>query len=165
MDEERIITGDTKLRVWNLCRYSIGVTPMAGHAHAKNIKPNSFIILTVDDILFIEAHCGRIKMFAQRYLVAKDEEGVEVPLEEMDIVHDDDTPDHLTDAEIEEHLKMSTTKIAAWLDTIEDPAELYNIYKVAVAMDLSASKLKILQDRMPERDMLNDPEENAEAQA
>ena len=56
--------------------------------------------------------------------------------------------------EIRKKLGMRPAQIKAWLDTIQEGYLLDAICDVAATMDLPASKLQLLQDRLPEREFL-----------
>lgn len=64
----------------------------------------------------------------------------------------DDRP--LDEEEVRQHLSLSATKLHQWLQGIHEPYLLDAIYEVAVTMELSSSKLKILQEKMPDREFL-----------
>ena len=72
--------GDKKFRVFNRCKYDIGVNLMSGQQ--PNIKAGSFVMLSVNDILYIESTSKR-KIFSAKMLVAVDENGKDVELEEL----------------------------------------------------------------------------------
>lgn len=99
--------------------------------------------------------CTHTKFFSQRMLVIVDPAtGEELTLEQIGGYTDETMPIHMNDDQIMAQLKMSTNKIKAWIETIEDAAELHSIYEVAKSMDLPASKLKLLASYMPEKDFL-----------
>lgn len=64
----------------------------------------------------------------------------------------DDQP--LDEEEIRKHLALSAAKLHQWLEGINEPYLLDAIYREAVTMELSTSKLKILQEKMPDREFL-----------
>lgn len=144
-----------KYRVYNRCKYDIGVNLLSGQQ--ANIAAGNFIILTVNDILYIEGLSKR-KVFSAKMLVPVDESNKEVALEDLGGYPDAYATPHLSDEEIVDKLNKSAKTISAWLDTIEQPEELHAVYKVAKELDLPASKLKVLQAKMPTKDMLEDEE-------
>jgi len=148
--------GDKKFRVYNRCKYDIGVTLMSGQQ--PNIKAGSFIMLSVNDILFIEGNAQR-KPFSAKMLVAVDDNNKDVDLEDLGGYKDEYTTPHLNDEEIIAELKKPIKAVEAWLKKIDSPEELHAIFVVAKSMDLPASKLKILQAKMPQKDMLEEDEE------
>lgn len=148
--------GDKKFRVFNRCKYDIGVNLMSGQQ--PNIKAGSFIMLSVNDILYIESTSKR-KIFSAKMLVAVDDNGKDIELEELGGYPDPYSPPHLNDEEIVDRLNKSAKAIAAWLNDIEEPEELHAVFEVAKTMDLPASKLKVIQAKMPSKDVLEDNDE------
>ena len=144
-----------KFRVYNRCKYDIGVTLMSGQQ--PNIKAGSFILLSVNDILFIEGNAQR-KPFSARMLVAVDDNNKDIDLEHLGGYPDEYAVPHLNDDEIREKLNKSVKVIDAWLKTIEEPEELHAIFEVAKEMDLPASKLRVIQAKMPTKDVLEGDE-------
>lgn len=145
---------EVKYRVFNKCKYNIGV--VLANGQKISIRAGSFQLMSADDISYTESVCTEDKYFAQRMLVPYDGEGNEVNLSEMGMYIDvSDTP-HLSDDEIRAMLKQSVKKLEAWLANIEDPAELHGIYEVAKGMDdLPANKLRVLNQKMPNKDFIN----------
>ena len=141
-------------RVYNRCKYDIGVKKQDGQT--TNIKAGNFVLLTPDDIASIEGLCSGKKFFSQKMLVPVDENGTELPLEKFLIFEDPDAVQHLNDAEITAALKAPVKKFEEWLKKIDDPEELHAIYTVAKGMDLPASKLKILNNKIPYKDWLEE---------
>ena len=147
--------GDKKFRVYNRCKYDIGVNLLSGQQ--ANISAGNFIRLSVDDILHIEGTSKR-KIFSAKMLVAVDDNNNDIDLETLGGYPDSYATPHLNDDEIEDKLSKSVKAMSAWLNTIEEPEELHAIFEVAKRMDLTASKLKVLQAKMPTKDMLEEDE-------
>ena len=148
--------GEKKLKVFNRCKYDIGVNLMSGQQ--ANIPAGSFIKITADDILFIESTSKR-KIFSAKMLVPVDDNNKDVSLDDLGGFPDVYSTPHLNDDEIMEKLNKSAKAIGTWLDSIEQPEELHAIFEVAKEMDLPASKLKVIQAKMPTKNMLEDEEE------
>ena len=144
---------DQRFRVTNKCKFDIGVTLSNGQNIV--IKAGSFQLLNADDIVYIESICSRQKFFAKRMLVACDQTGKEVPLDKLGAYFEEDEAPHMSDEEITTLLKGTAKKIEAALATIDDPVELHAIAEVAKTMDLSSTKLKMLQEKMPEVNFLS----------
>ena len=115
-------SGEQRFRVYNRCKYDIGVTLLNGASLA--IRAGSFQLITVNDILFIESICADRKFFSQRMLVPVNDAGEEVSLDELGIYVDENAPEHLTSDAIKAVLRQAPKKIEAWLESISDPAEL-----------------------------------------
>ena len=143
---------EIRYRVTNKCRYDIGVKLSGGQEVV--ITPGSFQLLTADDIAYIESICSCDRFFSKRMLVPYDQNGKEVPMDQLGMYIEEDSAPHLDDVGIAAMLKQSVKKVEAWIKDIEDPSELHAILAVAQEMDLPASKLKILNEKMPEKDLL-----------
>lgn len=150
------MNGDAKFRVYNRCKYDIGVNFMNGQQF--NIAAGSFIRMSVDDILYIEGTSKR-KIFSSKMLVAVSDNGEDLTLEEVGGYTDTYAAAHLNDEEIMEMLDKPTKAVAEWLESIEDQEELFSIYKVSQNMDLPKSKLKLIQSKVPTQDVLADHED------
>lgn len=148
------MNAEQRFRVYNKCKHDIGVNTINGLS--LNIKAGSFQLLTVNDILYIESICRTNKFFSARMLVIVDDTGKEINLEDIGLAKDESVQEHLSDDEIFAMLKKSNKQIEAWINNIEDPAELHSIFMVAKNADISSSKLKILHDKMPDKDWLEE---------
>lgn len=147
-----MIEGTTRVKVFNECKYNIGLTLTTGIQIL--IRPGSFQFMTVDDILFIESTYPHKKLFSGKKLVAKDTTNKPVDLSEYlyGVAPDEE---HKTDDEIISILKQNPKKIEAWLENITEESELHNIYLVAKDQDLPASKLKVLAAKIQDKDWLD----------
>lgn len=141
-------------RVWNRCKHTIGVQLLNGRSLA--IKPNSFQLLSMADIQYIESICRTVRYFSSKMLVPTDERGNALDLNELGVSMCEGDAVHMNDDEISAMLKKSVKQVEAWLENIEDPAELHAIYLKAKEMDLSAAKLKVLTAKMPTKDFLGE---------
>ena len=154
-NEQKIINGDSKFRVYNRCSHSIGVV-MSNGILSANVKPGSFVMLSVNDILYIESICNRKKFFSMKMLVPVDENGNELTLEQIGGFTDASVEPHRDPDEIMELLNKPFASFKAWITKVDDPVELHEIWEVGKIMDLPASKLKLLQSKMPARDLLGE---------
>jgi len=149
------MNGDLRYRVYNRCNHAIGVYVNNGQ-QSLNIKPGSFAVLSVNDILYIESICNHVKFFSAHMLVAVDDNGKDLTLEEIGGFTDESTGKHHSVEEIEANLKKSLNAFKLWINDIDDPVELHEIWEVGKHMDLPASKLKILNAKLPNRDLLEE---------
>lgn len=147
-----MISGDQRYRVYNRCNYDIGVRLLNGVE--LNIKAGGFQLLTVNDILFVESSSPKKKFFSKKLLVPVGDDNKDVSIDSFGLVEDEVS--HLTEDEINTVLKQSVKKIESWIDNIDDASELDAIYKVAVEMELPLSKIKVLKQKMPEKDWLDE---------
>lgn len=147
---------NTRYQVKNKTHHDIGVLLSTGNR--VRFKAGGHQFLTLDEIMYIESICAHTKYFSKKMLVPIDARGNELSMEELDCYINTDNNPYYDDAEIEARLKQSAAKIKAWLADIEDPAALDAIYRVAIKMDLASSKIKVLKEKMPEKDFLEDEE-------
>lgn len=146
--------GEKRFRVYNKCKYDIGVTLMSGQA--PNIRAGGFQLLTVNDILYIESLCTRDKFFSTKRLVIMDDNEKELTLDQIGGYPDETVEKHLNDEEIIAALKKPNKAFEAWLEKVNDPEELHAIYDVAQGLDLPSSKLKMLKAKVPNKDWLGE---------
>jgi hypothetical protein len=147
----------TTFRVYNNTNYDIGITLSTNQQRA--IRAGTFLPnISVEDILFIENN-ARCKPFSSKLLLVKDTNDKELSLEDIGGYTDPYAEKHFSPDEIAAQLEKSAKSIAAWLKDIEDPIELDAIRDMADKMDLPGSKLKVIQAKIPNRNMLESDEE------
>ena len=153
------ITGDTRVRVYNRCNHDIGVYVNNGQ-QSINIKAgNAPVSLTVNDVLYIDGICNRKKFFSSGMLSIESNEGVPLTLEDIGGFTDMSTEVHYDHDEILANLKKPLNAFKSWLANIEDPVEIHAVWEIGKELDLPASKLKLLQSKMPNKDLLESDDE------
>ena len=137
-----------KIKVYNRQKFNVGIK-LPNKPDGVNIAPGSFTYMTEDDIEYV---MSQSKIFKKGYL--RVEEGNTV-LEDAGIDTMND-PNFFDDEMIRKKLAMSAKKLGEWLDTIDSEHTMDRVYDVAMSMDLSMSKLKVLNEKMPERNILGE---------
>ena len=147
--------GMKMFRVYNRCNYDIGITLSSGQQPI--IRANSFLPMTVNDILYLESIArGKKKPFSSKELVAVDDTNKELTLEDIGGYTDTYSEKHFGEKEITSNLKKSAKQIETWIAEIDDPSELYAIHKIAKEMDLPSSKMKLIEAKIPDPDMFDE---------
>lgn len=135
-----------KIRVYNPRKFAIGVILQNGAERA--ILPGSFALLSKDDIEYLASVAPAL--FEDENLLQIGDRTVAVDLGFIDSL---EKP--ILDAdEIRRCLGQRVSQVKAWLEGIEEEYLLDAICDVAAEMDLPASKLQLLKERMPEREFL-----------
>ena len=145
--------GQKTFRVYNRCNYDIGITLPSGQQPV--IRHGSFLPMTVNDILYFES-VSRKKPFSSKQLVAVSDENKDLTLEDIGGYTDTYAEMHYDNEAISANLKKSAKQIEKWLEDINDPIEIHGIIEVAKALDLPASKMKILRAKAPNADLFDE---------
>lgn len=135
-----------KIKVYNRRKYAIGIVLQSGVGRV--IPPGTYIPLSLDDIEYA-ASIAPVLFEDEKQLQLEDRELAS----KLGFILDPSQPT-LDEEEIKKKLGMRNQQIKTWLDTIQEGYLLDAICDVAATMDLPASKLQLLQDRMPEREFI-----------
>lgn len=135
-----------KIKVYNARKYAVGLVLQNGAERV--ILPGSFALLTRDDIEYAGAIAPQL-FVGEKQLYLEDREMAA----QLGFIDDPATPT-MDAEEIRKKLGMRPAQVKAWLDTVQEGYLLDAICDVAATMDLPASKLQLLQDRLPEREFL-----------
>ena len=146
--------GFKQFRVYNRCKYDIGITLSSGQKPI--IQANSFLPMTVNDILYLESIARGRKPFSSKELVVVSDDGKDLTLEDLGGYTDQYAECHYNEEEISANLRKPAKQIEKWLAEINDPVELHAIIEVAKQMDLPNSKMKILREKNPNLDPLDE---------
>lgn len=139
-----------KIRLTNTTKFDIGIT-LPEKPLGLNVKPGSFTMVTQDDIDYLMSMCDLLQ---RGFLQVDDAHKADV-LGEMGI-DEEEAVAFMSDEDIEKKLNGTVKKLQEWICDIDDKIMLGRIADIACGMEsLSASKLKILQNKMPERDFLS----------
>lgn len=106
--------------------------------------------------MYVETLCSYgDKLFSTQKLKVVDRSGNVVNVENFGVAIAEETSVHNERDEIVKKLKSNINTFKKWINEINEPEELYDIYVIAKELDLNASKLKVLSDKLPEKNMLD----------
>ena len=140
---------EDKIILRNPQKFDVGIITMA-KPMGVNIKAGSFCLVNQDELNYLASICTLL----QDGILTVDKEHVEA-MKEIGIDPEND-PNFISDEEIRKKLGGTTKKLREWLATVEKGHILDHIYDIAVNMNLSADKLKVLMEKMPEKDFLGE---------
>ena len=138
---------DEMVNVYNKNKFNIGIKKPDGTS--LNIRPGSFIMLTQNEIDWLNSVCD----FIPKGILQLDEahsyitEKMGINIKESVYAMDDEA--------IKDHLNMGVKKLEEWLDGINDKMLINRICDIAEIMDISRTKMKMLKEKAPERDLLD----------
>lgn len=139
-----------KLRLYNKTKFNIGIKTPTNQI-GLNIRPNSFTLVDEVDIEYLMSTCTLL----QRGLLQVEEKKKEEVLGMMGI-DEREASAFMSDEEIQKKLSANGKTMEKWLNTITDPMQLDRIADIAVGMNLSLSKIRILQEKLPNRDLMEE---------
>lgn len=137
-----------KIKLFNPQKFDVGIFTLENKI-GINIKAGSFALVTPDDIAYIAS----ISDVFRRGILRVEEQNTQV-MQEIGIDQAND-PNFITDEEIQKKLVGTVKKLKEWLATIEEGYILDRVYDVAVGMNLSMDKIKVLSERMPNKKFLD----------
>ncbi len=135
-----------KIKVLNGRRYDIGLTLSNGTERV--VKRDSFVLLPIEEIEYLAGVAP--KLFTGERQLRLEDRALAV---ELGFIADTASP-LFGEAEIRKQLAGRVQQAKAWLDSVQAPYLLDEVYAIAMTMDLPASKLQLLQEKMPDREML-----------
>lgn len=135
-----------RVRVRNTTKYDIGLTTMNGFGY--NIKSGLFMMMNRDDVEYNMALAPML-FEAPARLVVED-----VELSQIVGIEDPKTATP-TDAELNKILKGSAAKLKDYLEENKRNEHiLERIAALAKQADLPASKIRVMQEALPQRDFV-----------
>ena len=136
-----------KTRVYNQRKYSIGLILQNGAERV--IHPGSFALLARDEIEYLASIAP--SLFDGEKQLRLEDRALAAQLGFVD-----DAQAETLDAEaIRKRLSQRVPQVRVWLAGVTEPYLLDAICDVAAEMDLPASKLQLLKERMPEREFIH----------
>lgn len=131
-----------RVRITNETRYNIGLVSQSKIEY--NIRPHAFITLNRDDAEYMIA---RVPSLFQEGKLRVDNEEL---AQDMGIIAPGDVSPWSEDA-VRKILSGKVAAISEWAKNITDNSIAEVVYDVAMQMDLSASKMRVLKEVWPEK--------------
>jgi len=138
-----------KMRLNNPHDYAVGiVTPEK--EYGVNILPNSFTMVTQDEIDYLMATSTLLQNGVLQLAGEKQKELAATMGVEME-----NNANFMSDEDIKKKLSGNANQLKKWLSSDDiQPYVLDKIATIAKGMNLSANKLQVLREKMPEYDFL-----------
>lgn len=135
-----------KTRVYNVRKFAIGLRLQNGAERVA--MPGSFVVLARDEIEYLASIAPLL--FAGEKQLKLEDRALAAQLGFIE----SETAETLDAESIRRHLSQRVPQVKAWLDEVKEPYLLDAICDVAAEMDLPASKLQLLKERAPERELV-----------
>lgn len=126
-----------KYKVINNNSFNIGIRFENESNRDIIIKPNSFVLLSEDDILYVDTVS---KLFSKGFLYVEDEELM------IKMGYMERNPNTISEDEIRKILKMPNNKMKDELSKLDAKHAIEKVVAIAKESDLPQSKLKIIKE-------------------
>jgi hypothetical protein len=126
-----------KYKVFNNNRFNVGIRFENEANREILIKPNSFVLMSEDDILYVDTVS---KLFSKGILYVEDEDLM------VKMGYMEKNPNTISEDEIRKILKMPNNKMKEELSKIDAKHAIDKVIAVTKESDLPQSKLKIIKD-------------------
>lgn len=139
-----------KMRLNNPNDFAVGIiTPEK--QYGVNIQPHAFTMVTQDEVDYLMATStllrdGVLRLAGEKQKELADTLGVDM----------NDNANFMSDEDIKKKLSGNANQLRKWLDSDEiKPYVLDKIATIAKTMNLSMSKIQVLQEKMPDYDFFD----------
>lgn len=139
---------EDKIILRNPQKFDIGIITLEKPL-GVNIKAGSFALVSESELNYLASTSNLL----QKGLLQVDDKHKEQMLE-LGINPDEDV-NFVTNEEIQKKLSGTGKKLREWLATIEEGHTLDRVYDVAQGMNLNMDKVKILKEKMPDKEFLD----------
>jgi hypothetical protein len=135
-----------RIKIYNDRRFDIGIR--LPNNTERVIPRNGYTLLTRDELEFAASLAPNL--FKDEKQIRLEDRAIAI---ELGFVQNENLP-LFNEAEIKKQLSARIAVMKAWLDGITEPYLLAEVFDVARQMDLPASKLKVLQEKFPDRPLI-----------
>ena len=139
---------EDKIILRNPQKFDVGIVTLEKPL-GVNIKSGSFALVSESELNYLASTCDLL----QKGMLLVDDKHKEQMLE-LGINPDEDV-NFVTNEEIQKKLSGTGKKLREWLAGIEEGHTLDRIYDVAKGMNLNVDKVKILKEKMPDKEFLD----------
>ena len=134
---------NSKIRLDNPNKFNVGIiTPEK--QYGQNIAPGAFIYVSNDELEYLMATTNLLQ---RGILRVHGEQKKEV--EERLNIDSENNANFMSDEDIRKKLSGNANQLKKWLNGDIEPFVLERIAYIAKTMNLSMSKVQVLQDRIP----------------
>jgi len=134
---------NSKIRLDNPNKFNVGIiTPEK--QYGQNIAPGAFIYVSNDELEYL---MSTTNLLQRGILRVHGEQKKEV--EERLNIDSENNANFMSDEDIRKKLSGNANQLKKWLNGDIEPFVLERIADIAKTMNLSMSKVQVLQDRIP----------------
>lgn len=134
---------NSKIRLDNPNKFNVGIiTPEK--QYGQNIAPGAFIYVSNDELEYL---MSTTNLLQRGILRVHGEQKKEV--EERLNIDSENNANFMSDEDIRKKLSVNANQLKKWLNGDIEPFVLERIADIAKTMNLSMSKVQVLQDRIP----------------
>lgn len=138
---------DEKILLRNPQKFDVGIVTLEKPL-GMNIRAGSFVMVNQNELSYLAS----TSTLLQDGILTVDEKQIPA-LQEVGIDPTTD-PNFIKDDEIKKKLSGTTKKLREWLATVELGHILDRVYDIAMTMNLSVDKVKVLQEKMPDKEFV-----------
>ena len=139
---------EDKIILRNPQKFDVGIVTLE-KPQGVSVKAGSFVVVNQNELNYLASICTLL----QDGILMVDEDHADGFMQQLGV--DPATDTHfMKDEDIRKKLGGTVKKMKEWLETVEAGHVLDRIYDIAVTMNLSADKLKVLAEKMPDKEFI-----------
>ena len=133
-----------KIRLDNPNRFNVGIiTPEK--QYGQNVAPGAFVYVSNDELEYLMSTTNLLQRGILRVHGGEEKKQVEERLN----IDSENNANFMSDEDIRKKLSGNANQLKKWLGGDIEPFVLERIADIAKTMNLSMSKVQVLQDRIP----------------
>ena len=139
---------EDKIILRNPQKFDVGIVTLE-KPQGVSVKAGSFVVVNQNELNYLASICTLL----QDGILMVDEDHADGFMQQLGV--DPATDTHfMKDEDIKKKLGGTVKKMKEWLETVAAGHVLERIYDIAVTMNLSADKLKVLAEKMPDKEFI-----------